>query len=143
MKAYEGKQFEALKMRYDDQVALLRFMTTFDFQIFGGFITLQLAPGGWLAAHPISSSPVQFGIVLIDIVAALLSAKLLHNQHSRRQEVQATIRNINLALGFDEPGVYLEGQALNPTYTRRLWFKWYLVGIGVSFLGIILIVFGK
>ncbi|MBX3659534.1 MAG: hypothetical protein KF740_13975 [Ramlibacter sp.] len=143
MKPYVGKEFEALKMRYDDQVALLRFMTTFDFQIFGGFLTLQLALGSWLAAHPISSVLVQLGVLLIDAVAALLSAKLLHNQHSRRQEVQATIRNINLALGFEEPGAYLESQSLNPAYTRRLWFKWYMVGIAASYVGMLLIVFGR
>lgn len=123
VKRYEGKEFEALKMRYDDQVALLRFMTTFDFQIFGGFITLQAAVGSWLASHPIGSIWAQLGILVIDAVAVLLSLKLLHNQHLRRQEVQATIGNINDALGFNESGVYLEGRSLNPSYGRRLWFK--------------------
>jgi hypothetical protein len=48
------EKFEALKMLHDNQAELLRFMTALDFKIFGGYITLQLALGSWLAEHTIS-----------------------------------------------------------------------------------------
>jgi len=140
-KAYEGHEFEALKMRYEDQVTLLRSLTQFDFKIFVAFFTLQLVMGSWLSANPVSSCAVRIGLAVIDVVLAALSVKLLHNQHCRRQEVADTIKNINTALGFDEPGVYLPSSPLNPRYKRRYWFKWYLVGVVVSTAGLFVILF--
>lgn len=142
-KHYEGHEFEALKLRYEDQVDLLRTLTQLDFRIFISFFTLQLALGGWLASHPPSTAAVRWGLAAITVVLAGLSIKLLHNQHCRRQEVAGTIANANVALGFTEPGVYLEGQTLNPTYTRRYWFKWYVVGVVISTLGLYLILFSR
>lgn len=140
-KHFEGHEFDALKLRYEDQVELLRYLTQFDFRIFTAFFAVQLAMGGWLAAHPAPTQAVQCGLATIDVVLAALSVKLLHNQHCRRQEVQATIKNINTALGFNEIGIYLEGQALNPTYERRLWFKWYALGVVVATTGLLVILF--
>ena len=50
-KMSDDQKFEALKMRYEDHVELLRFMTTLDFKIFGGYMTLQLLVGSWLGEH--------------------------------------------------------------------------------------------
>ena len=140
-KAYEGHEFDALKLRYEDQVGLLRSLTQFDFKIFVAFFTLQLVMGGWLSANPISSCTVRVGLAVIDVVLAALSVKLLHNQHCRRQEVADTIKNINTALGFDEPGVYIPGSPLNPPYKRRYWFMWYWVGVVVSTAGLFVVLF--
>ena len=140
-KVYEGHEFESLKMRYEDQVDLLRSLTQFDFKIFVTFFTLQLAMGGWFSANPVSSCTVRIALATIDIVLAALSVKLLHNQHCRRQEVADTIKNINKALGFDEPGVYLEGAALNPLYTRRYWYRWYCLGVVIATTGLLVVLF--
>ena len=140
-KAYEGHEFDALKLRYKDQVGLLRSLTQFDFKIFVGFFTLQLILASWLSANPIPSCTVRIALAVIDGVLAALSIKLLHNQHCRRQEVAATIANINAALGFEEPGIYLPSAPLNPPYQRRYWFKWYAVGVVVVTAGLFVILF--
>ncbi|HYQ72056.1 MAG TPA: hypothetical protein VET88_09040 [Gammaproteobacteria bacterium] len=140
-KTYEGHEFEALKMRYEDQVALLRYLTQFDFKIFVSFFTLQLFLGGWLSTNPVSSVPVQVALATINIVLAALSVKLLYNQHRRRQEVADTIKNINKALGFDEKDIYLHCKALNPPYSRRYWFRWYVVGVIVAVVGLLVVLF--
>lgn len=138
---FVGHEFDALKLRYEDQVELLRYLTQFDFRIFTAFFAVQLALGGWLAAHSAPTQAVQCGLATIDVVLAALSVKLLHNQQCRRKEVQATIKNINAAFGFNEIGVYLEGQALNPDYERRAWFKWYALGVVVATIGLLIILF--
>lgn len=140
-KVYEGHEFEALKMRYEDQVNLLRSLTQFDFKIFVAFFTLQLAMGSWLSANPVSSCAVRVALAAIDVVLAALSVKLLHNQHCRRQEVVDTIKNINTALGFDDPGVYLPSGPLNPPYKRRYWFNWYFVGVVIATTGLLVVLF--
>jgi hypothetical protein len=140
-KPYESHEFEALKMRYEDQVALLRYLIQFDFKIFVSFFTLQLALGGWLSVNPVISLPIQAALATIDIVLAVLSVKLLYNQHCRRQEVADTIKNINTALGFDEEGIYLHCKALNPPYSRRYWFRWYVVGVVVATAGLMVVLF--
>lgn len=140
-KHYEGHEFEALKMRYEDQVELLRNLTQFDFRLFVAFFTLQLALGSWLAAHSVPAPMVQWGLAVIDTVLAALSIKLLHNQRCRRKEVQETVKNVTTALGFNEPGVYLEGQTLNPPYERRLWFNWYVIGVITATAGLFIILF--
>lgn len=140
-KAYEGHEFDALKLRYEDQVGLLRSLTQFDFKIFVGFFTLQLVLASWLSANPISSCTVRTSLAVIDAVLAALSVKLLHNQHCRRQEVAATIANINTALGFDEPGLYLPNGPLNSPYQRRYWFKWYAAGVVIATAGQLVILF--
>ena len=75
-KAYEGHEFDALKLRYEDQVALLRSLTQFDFKIFVGFFTLQLLLASWLSANPISSCTVRIALAVIDAVLAALDASL-------------------------------------------------------------------
>ena len=140
-KHYQGHEFEALKLRYEDQVALLRTLTDVDFKIFTAFFTLQLLLGSFLATQPALIPKLQWGLAAIDAVLAALSVKLLHNNHCRRQEIADTISNINAALGFAEPGIYIESLPLNPPYTRRYWFKWYFFGVVVSSLGIALVPF--
>lgn len=138
-KAYEGHEFDALKLRYEDQVDLLRSLTQFDFKIFVGFFTLQLLLASWLSAKAIPSCTVRIALAVIDVVLAVLSVKLLHNQHCRRQEVAETIANINTALGFEEPGLYVPNVPLNPSYKRRYWFKWYAGGVAIVTAGVLVV----
>jgi hypothetical protein len=140
---YIGHEFEALKLRYEDQVALLRSLTELDFKIFTAFFTLQLFVGSFISVQAASSRGSQAGLAGIDIVLAVLSIKLLYNNHLRRKEVAATIANLNEALGFNAVGAYLDGKPLNPKYDRRYWFTWYAVGVLLSTLGVLVVLFGR
>ncbi len=138
-KHYVGHEFEALKLRYDDQVQLLRTLTEIDHRLVTAAFTLQLALGAWLTTQNALASRLQWGLALIDLAVAAIFIKLLYNNNRRRQEVAATIANCNVALGFTEPGVYLDGKALNPEYVRRYWFAWYVVAVAVSVVGVLLV----
>jgi hypothetical protein len=139
---YKDHEFEALKVRYEDQLQLLRTLTTYDFRIFSGFITLQLLLGGWLSTHPVLNFWGRIGILLINTVLASIACILLYYQYRRRQEVIATVRNISQALGFSEKGIYLPDRAMNVEGGPRPWFIWYIGGILISLLGFCLILFG-
>lgn len=103
--AYKGHEFEALKMRYEDQVELLREITKLDLQIFSGYLTLQIALGGWLIAHPLQSLMMQIGMLLIDAALAAIAGYLHYSHFHRRREAVDTIKNLNRALGFTEQGI--------------------------------------
>ena len=137
-KHYVGREFDALKLRYEDQVQLLRTLTGIDHRLVTAFFTLQLALGAWLVSQSSIAPRLQWGLAVIDISVAAIFIKLLHNNHSRRQEVASTIANVNEALGFNEPDAYLEGRALNPAYERRYWFKWYVAAVAISTVGVVL-----
>jgi hypothetical protein len=137
------QKFEALKLRYEDQIQLLRFLTQVDWKIFVSIFTLQLGLGAWIAKNPIEKELMRHSIAAIDLALSTLSVKLLYNQHKRRQEVSDTIKNINEALGFNEPGAYLSDIALNPSYKRRYWFKWYTLGVIVATIGVMVILYSK
>jgi len=129
-------------MRYEDQVELLRFMTALDFQIFGGYITLQLLVGSWLGEHAPAATAACIGIAIIDAALAIVAAALIHNDYMRRTEVVATLKNIATALRFTEAGAYLPEIPLNPTTKLRAWRCWYWLGILFAFAGIIVLLFG-
>lgn len=137
----DDQKFEALKMRYEDHVELLRFMTALDFQIFGGYITLQLLVGSWLGEHAPDTTVARVGIAIIDAALTLVAAALIHNNYMRRTEVVATLKNIATALCFNESGTYLTGRALNAPTAFRAWRHWYWLGIFVAFVGILLLLF--
>ncbi len=142
MELTEEQKFEALKLRYTDHVELLRSITKLDVQLFSGYITIQLALGAWLASHPIDGNWPKIGIILIDIVLAVIASKLLWNDYKRREEVVGIIKNINEALNFNKIGAYLPDIPINVKTETRPWHKWFFVGITVGVLGIIMVTFG-
>lgn len=138
--AYLGREFEALRVRYEDQVELLRTLTKLDLQIFTGYLTLQAALGGWFATQPIGQWQTKFGILLVDFALTFIAAGLLYNNYRRRAEVVETIRNLCDAFGFTVEGVYLPGRAINPPTTFRPWWYWFLTGIGIALIGVTIII---
>lgn len=138
---YKGHEFEALKLRYEDQVELLRYLTGLDMRIFTGVITVQFALGAWFSIHDIRSVWVAVGILILDLVFVALAGKLLCNQFKRRKEVIQTVKNLNQALGFDQTGVYLADKAINAKSTTRTWHRWYIIGMIVAVLGLSVILF--
>lgn len=141
-KVYVGYEFEALKIRYQDQLELLRTLTRYDFRIFSGFLTLQLILGGWLAKTPIPGTWAKIGLLVINASLALLACVLLYNQYKRRLEVITIVRNISEAFGFNEKGVYLSDKSIDVVGPIRPWFLWYILGIVIAFGGFCLILFG-
>jgi len=159
--ANEGTKlkFDALKMKYDDQVALLRFLTTFDFKIFSGFLTIQLAFASWSSSHTIKGSEVHWkifhhkihllpsqtviatkiGLLIIDALLGLVAARLLHANKLRRTAIVGIVRNLNEAFGFTTPGLYLPERAINVDHTYRPWAYLYIFVILMSYTGIVLI----
>ena len=135
------QKFEVLKMRYQDHVELLRSMTQVDLQVFGGYMTLQLALTGWLAEHPPRGLLPKVGIFLIDSALALIAARLLRNSTLRRKEAVATLTNIMHAFSLFRPGVYVQGCAINVKREFRLWGPWYVLGVVVGIVGVALVLF--
>ena len=142
MELDNNQKFEALKLRYDDHVELLRSMTKLDVQIFSGYIAVQLALGAWITTNPIQGCWAKMGLILIDLVLAIIASKLLYNDFKRRTEVVRIIKNINDALSFNTSGFYLPSKAINVPTKTRPWFQWFLIGIIIGVVGIVMVTFG-
>lgn len=140
-KIYDGHEFEALKEQLTRQAELLYRLTIIDLKIVTGFLTIQFVMGSWLALHRDQIS-TDAGLFSIDVAMAILAIKVLYNQYQRRKEVVGTVKNCNEALGYEEPGVYLDGKALDAPTETRYWFYWYAAGIVVSVIGIAIVLFG-
>jgi len=143
MELSQPQRFEALKMRYEDQVKLLRFMTKLDSQVFGVYFTLQLAVGSFFAR--LASPPhlgAKIGIATIDFTLALIAFIFLHNNFRRRKEAGATLKNVMTAIGFYEAGIFLS-TPLNAASKYRAWGPWYVVGVALAFAGVMLVLFPK
>ena len=141
--AYHGHEFEALKLRYEDQVALLRTLTTIDWQVFTSYITVQIVLGSWIIQHPIDSIFLKAGLAIIDFTLASITGWLLFNNYKRRIEVVGTVKNLNEALGFTKPDIYIPDKAINPPTIFRPWVYGYIVGVITGALGIALIIFSS
>jgi hypothetical protein len=141
--AYKGREFDALKIRYEDQVALLRSLTQNELKLVSGFVTMQLVLGGWLSAHPTGSMVQNVGLLIIDLVLAGGVAKILHHSYRRRGEVIATVLNLNEALGYSVKGAYIDNKTINPSPAIRSWFGTFLVSIAAGVIGFALILFGS
>jgi len=133
------QRFDALRMRYEDHVELLRYMTRLDLQLFTGFMTIQLALGGWLATGPITAWLPLTGLLALDGALAAVGTILLRNNALRRKEAVATLKNVMGALGFYQPGFYSPGIVINAPGQFRLWGPWYTGAIAVAWGGVMLV----
>ena len=136
------QRFEALRVRFEDQTRLLTTMTEFDLRIFGGYITVQLALGGWLGEHP-PTVRAAIGIALIDLAMAVIAGVLLRYNALRRTEVVATLTNVMDALEFSRPGAYLPERPLNASYEVRRWAPLFYLGVIAGYVGLLLVMFAR
>ncbi len=137
---YKEKEFEAVKLRFENQTEQLYRMTMIDLRIFSGFITLQLALGAWLAKNPEAFSwKVKPGLFVIDFGLVCVAAALLRNNALRRKEVAAVVGNCAKALGYKTPGAFLEADPLDVKMEMRLWKNYYYWGIAISLIGVFLV----
>jgi hypothetical protein len=139
----DEQKFQAMLVRFQDHTETLRTMSTIDLQVFGGYITLQLALSAWLAEHSPTTVGAHLGIFLVDLALAGLSAKLLYNSYIRRKEVLESLTNILMVLRFRINDFYLSGTSLDSKTKFRPWWYWYLVGIGVGVIGVNLVLWGS
>ncbi len=133
------RRFRALLMLYERHSELLQFMSRHDLQMFGGYITLQLALGGWLAQPPALTLEARIAIGVIDAAMASLAAALIQMAYRRRKEISDLFENLNEALEFTREGAYLRGRSLWPETAFRPWRRWYLFGISLAFAGVLVL----
>mgnify|MGYP000144139916 CR=1 FL=1 len=137
MELSSDQKFQALTLRYQDQVELHRMLTNNVWKIFVAYSSFQMVLGAWLVSsevlYDVSSS---YSLLVIDFSITLIAYKILGHQHERRQEVTRTIQNLNEAFEFNVEGVYLPGKALNPEYHRRYWLKRYRYALAAMFVAI-------
>ena len=110
------QKFEALKMRYEDHVELLRFNARQDLEIFGGYITLQGVLAGFLAQ--MATPPniwIKVGIIFIDLaltmIAFVLRKAMLRGTMKAVQFGPPDARSQTVALALPQEQVSLVQQA--------------------------------
>jgi len=130
------QKFEALIIRYQDHVELLRMMTKIDLQIFGGLLSIQLTLGSFLSINPPKTLAAMAGILLVDAVLSTIASILLRNNALRRKEAVGTLKNVMSALGYYQIGVYIPDKAINESGKLRLWAPLYITGIIISYIGL-------
>jgi uncharacterized membrane protein YfcA len=132
-----------LETRYKEQAAHLRDLNQYDFRVFGGFLTIQLALGSWFATHPPDSWLPRSGVLVIDLALLIVCAQLLRGNRRRRDEIRTTILRINEAFGLYTAGIYLSEKAINPPPPEPGGIIWFVIGCCVSFIGVALALFAK
>jgi hypothetical protein len=137
------QRFEAALARFQDHTEVLRAMTGFDLQIFGGYITVQLALGAWLGEHPPQEWRHALGLFVVDVVLSALAAKLLFNNYMRRKEVVASLGRVLEFLQFRQAGEYLPEKTLDVPTVFRPWWWWYMVGVAFGFIGVAVLIFSS
>lgn len=139
LKLDNSQKFEAVKYRHEDQSKLLQKMTDVDLKVFISFMTLQLALGGFITQIDLSVGS-KIGLFILDFSFSLVCSILLWNNYKRRKEVAGTIKSCNKALGYDLDGFYINDEKINSPTKFRPWFWWYIIGMLLSLIGILVIV---
>ena len=138
-----AQKFEALRMRYEDHVELLRYMTGLDLRLATAVMSMQLLLGGWLAGAPVAKWLPLAGVLLLDAALVAFGCALLLKNARRRNQAIATLNNVMTALGFNRPGFYLSDSAINvPSTSGPLgvgrWGPWYMAALLVAYVGVLL-----
>ncbi len=137
------KRFDVLKLRYDDQVSLLRKLTDVDLQVFSGYLTVSLAFGSWLSQQQPLDYLALIGLAVIAAVLAISTTVMLLFNFKRRVEVVATVKNLNEAFGFEAAGAIIPDKKVNATTVFRPWRSVYYLCISSVFFGLSLLLYSK
>ena len=156
---WKGKEFEALSLRYNDHVELLRKLTDIDLKLFLSSLTVQLILGAWLFENQGDDLIMKIGMLIIDIGLMFISLRLLYLNYIRRFEAVLTLKNVINALGFTRVGAYIQEKSINPTPQQflpkylqtekilsqgfRPFWPYYKWGIIVSIIGLSFVIFSK
>src|SRR5437764_1628228 len=128
------QRFEALRIRFEDQARLLATMTDLDLRIFGGYISIQLALGGWLGQHPPTNIWAAIGIAIIDLAMAAIAGVMLRYNAVYRTEIVTNLKNAMDAFEFTRPGAYLQDRPLNSMGPTRRWAPLFYAGILAGYI---------
>jgi hypothetical protein len=92
-----------------------------------GFVTLELGPATWLAAHPPDTPSGAWGIYLLNLLLGGFIGSFIWRNYGRRHEIITTIQNVARVWELTVPGVYLEDRPLYAEPYRYSWRTPYLV----------------
>ena len=96
-------KFEALKVRYEEQAELLKFMKQNEFRLLFGYLTVQLVLSGWVTKSVINPGIISLiGITLVNLAIAISITVMLIDYKRRREEIITTIKTIMEVFGFYE-----------------------------------------
>lgn len=132
------QKVDLVRYRHEDQVRLLGDISHNSLKIFSGFITLQLAVGSFLTQVAITAG-ARWGFILLEFTLCSICSGMLVNNQRRRKEAARTVQNCNAFLGFDQAGAYLPDRALNAQSRFWPWLWFYIAGVWMFFIGILLI----
>ena len=107
------KDFEILKLRYEDQVALTRYMSMLELKVLFGYFASIAALVAWLTTktnEKLSSVGYLAAIVVVVTVCVVL---YFCQMKCRRNEAVQTIKNLNEALGLNENGRFIRNKTIN------------------------------
>lgn len=138
LKLNDQQKFEAIKYRHEDQSKLLQKIADVDLKVFVSFFTLQIAIGGFKIQSNLTIEN-KIGIAILDFAILFICAVVLWNNYQRRQEVVQTIKNCNVALGYEAKDFYIENKYINSKTVFRPWFWWYLIGMLIGIIGLLII----
>jgi hypothetical protein len=132
----QQQKFEALKMRYEDHVELLRVMTKHDYQLFGGYTSIQLALGSFFAATTSLEIIPKLGVLIADGALTVIAVVLLNYSRLRREEAVETLKNVMTAFRFSDAGEYLPDKPINHPGRIKFWGRWYIAGVITEYVGV-------
>ena len=124
-------QLDILKIRYQDQVELLRFLTSLELKVIFGYFTVIAAIVAWIITKAPSTFDGQVVLSCIIGISTVCVIYYLYSQKKRRDEAVATVVNLNEAFGLYEIGKFIEGKAINPPHKYKPLFPVYLLAIMV------------
>lgn len=137
------QKFEVALARFQDHCELLRKLTSLDFQILGGCLTILLGATAWLAEHPPTQQLARWGIMLAVVAIALLAATLLRSNARRRDEVVAGLKRAKRFLGLTVRDTFFEGHTLDSRTKYMRWLPWYLAFIAAASAGTGIVLFSE
>ena len=119
----DDNKLAILKLRYEDQVELLRYLSSLELKVIFGYFTVVAAINAWL----ITKAPAAFsGQVVLSFIIGISTVCIvfyLYTQKRRRDEAVKTILNINEAFGLYEIGKFIENKSINPPCKYRPLFS--------------------
>ena len=135
MNLEDDQKFEALKLRYQDQSELAKFMKQNEQKLVFGFISVQFVLIGWFSKQQDSIElAVYISLILVNLIATTAATVMLTDYKRRRHEVINTIKNICNVFRFNESGYYSDGIRINPEPPKlTIWAYWYMLLVWLSF----------
>lgn len=100
---------------YKTYAELLHRLTQIDLRLFAGFLTVQVLATGFVLSQ-IARNQLDdwefFGILGMDGAAAYIAMMLISRNFKRRFEATKSIARLNIALGLERKGLFIDGEKI-------------------------------